>query len=66
VPDHLPDALKEGIQKFPPGALQFEIGIQSFNPTVQGHISRKQDNQKASPTTSAGCASTRTCTCMST
>jgi radical SAM superfamily enzyme YgiQ (UPF0313 family) len=48
VPDHLPDALKEGIQKFPPGALQFEIGIQSFNPTVQGHISRKQDNQKAS------------------
>lgn len=47
VPDHLPDALKEGIQKFPPGALQFEIGIQSFNPTVQGHISRKQDNQKA-------------------
>jgi len=47
VPDHLPDALKEGIQKFPPGALQFEIGIQSFNPTVQSHISRKQDNQKA-------------------
>lgn len=47
VPDHLPDALKEGIAKFPPGALQFEIGIQSFNPEVQGHISRKQDNDKA-------------------
>ncbi|UGQ46057.1 B12-binding domain-containing radical SAM protein [Massilia endophytica] len=47
VPDHLPDALKEGIAKFPPGTLQFEIGIQSFNPAVQGHISRKQDNQKA-------------------
>jgi hypothetical protein len=47
VPDHLPDALKEGIAKFPPGALQFEIGIQSFNPTVQGNISRKQDNDKA-------------------
>ncbi|UTY57479.1 B12-binding domain-containing radical SAM protein [Massilia sp. erpn] len=47
VPDHLPDALKDGIAKFPPGALQFEIGIQSFNPVVQSNISRKQDNQKA-------------------
>ncbi len=47
VPDHLPDALKAGIQKFPPGALQFEIGIQSFNPEVQALVSRKQDNQKA-------------------
>ncbi|TWI60601.1 radical SAM superfamily enzyme YgiQ (UPF0313 family) [Pseudoduganella lurida] len=47
VPDHLPDALKEGIAKFPPGALQFEIGIQSFNPVVQANISRKQDNDKA-------------------
>jgi radical SAM superfamily enzyme YgiQ (UPF0313 family) len=47
VPDHLPDALKEGIAKFPPGALQFEIGIQSFNPVVQANISRKQDNGKA-------------------
>jgi radical SAM superfamily enzyme YgiQ (UPF0313 family) len=47
VPDHLPEALKEGIAKFPPGTLQFEIGIQSFNPVVQANISRKQDNQKA-------------------
>ena len=47
VPDHLPDALKAGIQQFPPGALQFEIGIQSFNPEVQALVSRKQDNQKA-------------------
>ena len=47
VPDHLPDALKEGISKFPPGALQFEIGIQSFNPDVQALVSRKQDNAKA-------------------
>ncbi|MGV7211589.1 DUF4080 domain-containing protein [Oxalobacteraceae bacterium A2-2] len=47
VPDHLPDALKEGISKFPPGALQFEIGIQSFNPEVQTLVSRRQDNQKA-------------------
>ena len=47
VPDHLPDALKAGIQQFPPGTLQFEIGIQSFNPEVQALISRKQNNEKA-------------------
>lgn len=47
VPDHLPDALKETIALFPSGALQFEIGIQSFNPTVQALVSRKQDNDKA-------------------
>jgi radical SAM superfamily enzyme YgiQ (UPF0313 family) len=47
VPDHLPDALKAGIAQFPPGALQFEIGIQSFNPEVQALVSRRQDNVKA-------------------
>lgn len=47
VPDHLPDALKEGIMQFPPGTLQFEIGIQSFNPEVQTLVSRKQNNDKA-------------------
>jgi len=47
VPDHLPDALKASIQQFPAGTLQFEIGIQSFNPTVQALVSRKQDNEKA-------------------
>ncbi|MCG2586598.1 B12-binding domain-containing radical SAM protein [Massilia sp. TS11] len=47
VPDHLPEALKATIAQFPPGALQFEIGIQSFNPEVQAHVSRKQDNAKA-------------------
>ncbi|MEZ5447883.1 MAG: radical SAM protein [Thiolinea sp.] len=45
IPDHLPDALRERIQRFPPGSLQFEIGIQSFNPEVQALISRKQDNE---------------------
>lgn len=44
IPDHLPDALKETIAKFPPGSLQFEIGIQTFNPEVQSNISRKQDD----------------------
>ena len=47
VPDHLPDALKEAITKFPDGTLQFEIGIQSFNPEVQALVSRKQNNEKA-------------------
>ncbi|WP_293933055.1 B12-binding domain-containing radical SAM protein [Iodobacter sp.] len=47
VPDHLPEALKAGISQFPAGALQFEIGIQSFNPEVQSLVSRKQNNQKA-------------------
>ncbi|MFO1428654.1 MAG: DUF4080 domain-containing protein [Candidatus Competibacteraceae bacterium] len=46
IPDHLPDRLKTVIARFPPGSLQFEIGIQSFNPTVQALISRKQDNRK--------------------
>jgi radical SAM superfamily enzyme YgiQ (UPF0313 family) len=47
VPDHLPEALKEAIVQFPPGTLQFEIGIQSFNPEVQALVSRKQNNEKA-------------------
>ena len=47
VPDHLPDALKTMIARFPAGALQFEIGIQTFNTEVQQRISRKQDNRKA-------------------
>jgi radical SAM superfamily enzyme YgiQ (UPF0313 family) len=46
VPDVLPDRLKTLIAQFPPGALQFEVGIQSFNPEVQARISRKQDNDK--------------------
>ncbi len=46
IPDHLPDKLKEKIAEFPPGVLQFEIGIQSFNVEVQQRISRKQDNDK--------------------
>ena len=47
VPDHLPEALQAGIARFPAGTLQFEIGIQTFNPEVQQRISRKQDNRKA-------------------
>jgi tRNA A37 methylthiotransferase MiaB len=46
IPDHLPDRLKELISQFPPGVLQFEVGIQSFNEEVQQRISRRQDNAK--------------------
>lgn len=46
IPDRLPDPLKQTIQKFPDGVLQFEIGIQTFNPDVQQLISRKQDHDK--------------------
>lgn len=46
IPDHLPDQLKELILRFPAGSLQFEVGIQTFNPEVQARISRKQDTTK--------------------
>jgi hypothetical protein len=47
VPDHLPEKLKATISRFPAGTLQFEIGIQTFEPQVQALISRRQDNEKA-------------------
>ena len=47
IPDHLPDRLKGAIAKFPEGTLQFEIGIQTFDPEVQTRISRRQNDDKA-------------------
>jgi len=44
IPDRLPDSLKELIVQFPAGALQFEVGIQTFNEDVSHLISRHQDN----------------------
>jgi radical SAM superfamily enzyme YgiQ (UPF0313 family) len=46
VPDRLPEALREIIRKFPAGALQFEIGVQTFNEEVAARISRRQDFAK--------------------
>ncbi|MDP9174406.1 MAG: B12-binding domain-containing radical SAM protein [Planctomycetota bacterium] len=43
IPDRLPQPLRELIRRFPPGALQFEVGIQTFNPEVAARISRRQD-----------------------
>jgi hypothetical protein len=47
VPDRLPDALKTRIAAFAPGTLQFEIGIQTWNASVQQRIGRQQDNAAA-------------------
>ena len=47
IPDHLPGAIKERLQRFPSGSLQLEIGIQSFSPEAQKLISRQQDNQRS-------------------
>jgi hypothetical protein len=44
IPDHLPQKLKALIAQFPPGVLQFEVGVQSFNSDVQQRIARRQDD----------------------
>lgn len=46
VPDRLPTALREAITRFPPGTLQFEIGIQTFNEAVAARISRRQNLER--------------------
>lgn len=46
VPDRLPAELREIIRLFPPGALQFEVGIQTFNPEVGRLISRRQNYER--------------------
>ncbi|MBX9769699.1 MAG: B12-binding domain-containing radical SAM protein [Bdellovibrionales bacterium] len=46
VPDRLPEGLRALIEKFPAGALQFEIGIQTWNPEVAKNISRNQNYEK--------------------
>ncbi len=46
VPDRLPESLREIIKQFPPGALQFEVGVQTFNEEVASRISRRQNYQR--------------------
>ncbi|MSU64229.1 MAG: DUF4080 domain-containing protein [Pedosphaera sp.] len=46
IPDRLPGGLRELVAKFPPGALQFEVGIQSFNEEVCELIKRRQNVEK--------------------
>jgi radical SAM superfamily enzyme YgiQ (UPF0313 family) len=46
IPDQLPEALREVIVKFPPGALQFEVGVQTFNEEVGAAIKRRQNYER--------------------
>jgi radical SAM superfamily enzyme YgiQ (UPF0313 family) len=43
IPDRLPEQLRALIAKFPPGALQFEVGIQTFDELASKNISRRQN-----------------------
>ncbi|MFH0909392.1 MAG: DUF4080 domain-containing protein [bacterium] len=43
IPDRLPSELRDIIRRFPPGSLQFEAGIQTFNEEVAQRIRRRQD-----------------------
>ncbi len=46
IPDNLPEKLKQTLMRFPKDSLQFEIGVQTFDPEIQTLISRKQNNEK--------------------
>jgi len=46
VPDRLPVELRDLLKLFPAGSLQFEVGIQTWNPEVAKLVSRRQDYQK--------------------
>ena len=46
IPDRLPSELRRVIAQFPPGALQFEVGVQTFNPAVGALISRRQNYER--------------------
>src|SRR5882672_11234157 len=46
VPDRLPEALREIIARFPAGALQFEVGIQTFNLATGALIKRRQNYER--------------------
>ena len=46
IPDNLPEKLKQTLIRFPKESLQFEIGVQTFDPEIQTLISRKQNNEK--------------------
>ncbi len=46
VPDRLPEQLRALIKRFPPGAVQFEVGIQTFDDATSKNISRRQNLTK--------------------
>lgn len=45
VPDRFPDALRARIERFAPGSLQLEVGIQTFDTETAKRISRPQNNE---------------------
>ncbi|MBC8027603.1 MAG: methyl-accepting chemotaxis protein, partial [Steroidobacteraceae bacterium] len=42
----LPEALRALIAQFPPGSIQLEVGVQTFDESVARNISRRQDFSK--------------------
>ncbi|MCC7396361.1 MAG: DUF4080 domain-containing protein [Planctomycetes bacterium] len=43
IPDRLPEPLRAEIAAFPPGVLQFEVGVQTLDPATSDRIARRQD-----------------------
>jgi len=43
IPDRLPESLREVLARFPPGTLQLEIGVQTFNAEAAARIQRRQN-----------------------
>jgi len=46
IPDHFPKALREKIARFPPAALQLEVGIQTLDPLISKNIHRRLNIHK--------------------
>ena len=44
IPDRLPKEVRQLLTEFPPGMLQLEIGVQTFDAEVAQRIGRQQDN----------------------
>lgn len=43
IPDRLPEPLRAVLARFPAGAVQIEVGIQTFDDSVAARVSRRQD-----------------------
>jgi radical SAM superfamily enzyme YgiQ (UPF0313 family) len=50
IPDHFPPNLREAVQRFAPSSLQFEVGIQTFNPEASARIQRRQNRDQMEET----------------